>query len=420
MGHYIVEGGHKISGEFSVHGSKNACLPILAATLLAKDEVVLENCPNISDFNQTIAILKKLGCKVTQENRTFLIDTTTIHSVEILEETVQKMRSSILFLGALLGREKQAILGYPGGCTIGKRPIDLHLNAFEKMGICIEEEDGILHCSAPHILGYHLYLPYPSVGATENILLLAVKAEGATVIHNAACEPEIVALAEFLRRCGGEIYGAGTPTIFIEGVEKLHGTNFCLPFDRIEATTALCASAITGGSLALEGVEVAHMEATLLAFEKMGCSWQQKGDWLLLESPSKLQSNFNIKTGPFPAFPTDAQPFFATLLTLAEGTCMISETVFEQRFRHCKELCKMGAKIDITGQIARIHGVSHLIGTEVYGKDLRGSAALILAGFAAEGCTLVHGAEFVERGYEDIVEMFGSLGGQIEFVESCR
>lgn len=420
MGHYIVEGGHAISGEVQVHGSKNACLPILAATLLAEDEVVLENCPNISDFNQTIAILEALGCKIHQEHRTFFIDTRTIDSVEIREETVQKMRSSILFLGALLGREKKAILGYPGGCTIGKRPIDLHLNAFEKMGICIEEEEGFLHCSTKHILGYHIYLPYPSVGATENILLLAVKAEGATVIHNAACEPEIVALAEFLRRCGGEIYGAGTSTIFIEGVRKLHGTNFPLPFDRIEATTALCASAITGGSLALEGVEIAHMEATLSTLEKIGCTWQQNGEWLLFDSPPQLLSNFNIKTGPFPAFPTDAQPFFATLLTLAEGTCMISETVFEQRFRHCKELCKMGANIDITGQIARIRGVSQLVGQEVYGKDLRGTAALLLAGFAAEGTTLVHGAEFVERGYEDIVEMFTTLGGQIEFVESCR
>ncbi|WP_317856230.1 UDP-N-acetylglucosamine 1-carboxyvinyltransferase [Chakrabartyella piscis] len=420
MGHYVVEGGHKISGEFTVHGSKNACLPILAATLLAEDEVVLENCPNISDFNQTIAILERLGCTITQENRTYTIDTSKIDSVEIKEETVQKMRSSILFLGALLGRTKKAILGYPGGCTIGKRPIDLHLNSFEKMGICIEEEDGFLHCSTSHILGYHIYLPYPSVGATENILLLAVKAEGATVIHNAAQEPEIVALAEFLRRCGGEIYGAGTSTIFIEGVTKLHGTNFCFPFDRIEATTLLCASAMTGGDIALAGVEISHMSATLDVFEKIGCIWQQKGNWLTMEPPKQLYSNLTIKTGPFPLFPTDAQPFFASLLTLAEGTCMIIETVFEQRFRHCKELCKMGAQIDINGQRAKIYGNAHLMGTEVYGTDLRGTAALILAGFAAEGTTTIHGAEFVERGYEDITGMFTSLGGQIQLLESCH
>ena len=226
MGYYEVEGGHVIGGDFSVRGSKNAVLPILAATILADDEVVLENCPQISDLFVSLEILRDLGCDVKQEGRTVTINSKSLYQNEIKEDMVCKMRSSVLFLGALLGRTKKAVMGHSGGCTIGRRPIDLHLRAFEKMGVHIEEKEGIFYCKAPLLLGYHLYLDYPSVGATENILLLAVKAEGTTVIHNAAREPEIIALVRFLRGCGAEIYGEGTPTIMIEGVTKLHGTVF--------------------------------------------------------------------------------------------------------------------------------------------------------------------------------------------------
>lgn len=417
MGHYIIEGGNVISGEFAVRGSKNAVLPILAATLLAEDEVILENCPYISDVCYTLEILEGLGCKVTREGRRVTIDSRTIKHVAIWGGTVQKMRSSILFLGALLGREKKAVLGHPGGCVIGKRPIDMHLCAFEKMGVTICEEDGLFYCTAPHILGYHIYLDYPSVGATENILLLAAKAEGVTVIHNAAQEPEIVALAQFLRACGAEVYGAGTSSIMIEGVKKLHGAHFSVPFDRIEAGTFLCAGAMTGGEITLTGIETDFMASTLVALEKTGCKFFEEGNRLTMIPPKVLLSNFAINTGPFPSFPTDMQPMIMSLLTLAKGDCMISETVFEARFRHASQLSKMGANICCDGDVARVTGCDHLHGAEVFGQDLRGGAALILAALSAEGESIVHGSAFVERGYEKIEDAFSYLGGKIRLVE---
>lgn len=419
MGTYIVRGGKKIEGEFAVRGSKNAALPILAACLLAEDEVILENCPQISDVFQTLDILRELGCTVSLEkNRIVTIDSRQLTGTEISNQTVRKMRSSILFLGALLGRAKKATLAYPGGCAIGKRPIDLHLSAFEKMGVEVREKGCILDCEAPHILGYHIYLHFPSVGATENILLLAAKAEGVTVIHNAAREPEVVALARFLRACGAEIYGEGTPSIMIEGVKKLHGAYFNIPGDRIEGGTFLCTSAMTGGELRLKGLEREQMGIVLQVLEQTGCRflWEDS-DLLWMRPPKQLRSDFSIVTGPFPAFPTDMQPLMMSLLTLAEGTCMISETVFEARFSQGKELCRMGADIRLSGQTAEIHGVKRLHGAEVSGKDLRCGAALLAAALAAEGESLVHGAEFVERGYEKIEDAFSFLGGDIRLTE---
>lgn len=416
MGYYIVQGGKKIEGDFAVRGSKNAALPILAACLLAEDEVVLENCPLIQDVFLTIEILRELGCTVTlsEESRSLIIDSRNLSKTTICSETVQRMRSSILFLGALLGREKKAVLGHPGGCCIGKRPIDLHLCAFEKMGVVIREKDGILDCEAPHILGYHLYLDFPSVGATENILLLAAKAEGVTVIHNAAREPEVVALARFLRACGAEIYGEGTSNIMIEGVTHLHGAYFSIPADRIEGGTFLCAAALTKGELRTKGLEREQMEAVLSAMEQTGCRFLwEKGDTLWLRPPKILRSGFSIATGPFPYFPTDMQPLMMSLLTLANGTCMMSETVFEARFSQAEGLCRMGADICVSGQTATICGVEKLHGAEVYGKDLRCGAALLVAALAAEGESRIHGSAFVERGYEKIEDAFSLLGGNV-------
>lgn len=417
MGYYLIEGGKPISGEFAVRGSKNAALPILAATLLAEDEVVLENCPLIRDFYLTLDILRELGCRVELTGRTAVIDTRQIQDVKIREETVQKMRSSILFLGALLGRERKAILGHPGGCAIGERPIDIHLKAFEKMGVEIIEENGLFYCDAPHILGYHIYLNYPSVGATENILLLAVKAEGVTVIHNAAREPEIVALVRFLRACGAEIYGEGTPSIMIEGVKKLHGAYFSIPFDRIEAGTFLCASAMTGGELYLTGIEKNDIETTLEALVKTGCQFNIEAERIWMKPPKELKSGFSLVTGPFPGFSTDMQPLMMSLLTLAKGTCMISETVFEARFRHADELCRMGADIVIEDRVAQIKGCGGLHGAEVFGRDLRGGAALLIAALAAEGKSTVYGSEYVERGYEKIEDALSLLGGNVRLME---
>lgn len=416
MGTYLVRGGRKIQGEFAVRGSKNAALPILAACLLAEDEVVLENVPCISDVFQTMDILRELGCDVSfsEESRTAIIDSRYLSGTEIGNETVRKMRSSILFLGALLGREKRGKIAYPGGCAIGKRPIDLHLSAFQKMGVQIEEKDCILTCKADCITGQHIHLPFPSVGATENILLLATKAEGVTVIQNAAREPEIVALVRFLRAMGAEIYGEGTGSILVEGVKKLHGAVYAIPGDRIEGGTFLCAAAMTGGELRLKGLEREQMGAVLETLRMTGCRflWEDS-DLLWMRPPQVLLSDFAIVTGPFPAFPTDMQPLMMSLLTLAKGNCMISETVFEARFSQGEELCRMGADIRILGRNASISGVEKLHGAEVFAKDLRCGAALLCAALAAEGESLVHGSEYVERGYEKIENAFSFLGGDI-------
>lgn len=417
MGAYLVRGGKRIEGEFTVRGSKNAALPILAACLLAEDEVVLENLPRIRDVSQTLDILKELGCSVCLSGRTAVINSRALHTGALCNETVRKMRSSILFLGALLGRERQGRIAYPGGCAIGKRPIDLHLSAFRAMGVTITEEADLLDCKAERIQGCRIELPFPSVGATENILLLATRAEGVTVIQNAAREPEIIALVRFLRAMGGEIYGEGTSQLLIEGVKQLHGAVFTIPADRIEGGTLLCAAAMTGGRVCLQGLEREQLTAVLESLCKTGCrfTWED-ANRLCMSPPKQLLSNFNIVTGPFPAFPTDMQPLLMSLLTLANGHCMINETVFEARFSQAEGLCRMGAEIRIAGRQAFVSGVRALHGAEVFAKDLRCGAALLCAALAAEGESVVHGAAYVERGYEKIEDAFSFLGGDVRLI----
>lgn len=414
MGTYIVRGGRKIEGEFVVRGSKNGTLPLLAASLLAEDEVVLDNIPLISDVLQTLDILREVGCKIEQTGRMVIIDSRCLLTAEIGNSSVRKMRSSILFLGSLLGRGKRARLSCPGGCAIGSRPIDLHLASFRKMGVSVEEDADVLDCQADRIQGCHIYLPFPSVGATENILLLAAKAEGVTVIHNAAREPEIITLVRFLRAMGAEIYGEGTGSILIEGVSHLHGAVFTVSSDRIEGGTFLCAAAMTGGELYLRGLEREQMGAVLETLRMTGCRFLWEGnDLLWMKPPKRLLSDLTIVTGPFPAFPTDMQPLVMSLLTLAKGSCMISETVFEARFSQAAELCHMGADICVSGENACIRGVEKLHGAEVSARDLRCGAALLCAALAAEGESIVHGSEYVERGYEKIEDAFSFLGGDI-------
>ena len=421
MGAYIVKGCRKIEGEFTVHGSKNGTLPILAACVLAEDEVTLENVPRIRDVLQMLDILQEVGCSVKWEGRTVTIDSRFLQRTEVSSDAVCHMRASVLFLGALLGREKYVKLACPGGCAIGRRPIDMHISAFEKMGAEIYEKENMLECRAENIVGSQIYLPFPSVGATENILLLAVKADGATVIHNAAREPEIVTLIRFLRACGAEIYGEGTSSILIEGVPRLYGTCFTIPADRIEGGTFLCAAAMTGGELCLRGLEREEMGAVLETLRMSGCcfSWEDRG-LLWLQPPKVLRSDFSLVTGPFPAFPTDMQPLVMSLLTLAKGSCMISETVFEARFSQAAELCRMGADICVSGREACIRGVESLQGAEVFAHDLRCGAALLCAALAAEGESIVHGSEYVERGYEKIEDAFSFLGGDILLQEERK
>lgn len=417
MGRYMVQGGGRIEGEFTVHGSKNAALPILAAALLAEGEVRLDNIPLIRDVLQMLDILRELGCRTELQGRSVLIDSRCISGAEIGNVSAGKMRSSILFLGALLSREKTAVLPYPGGCAIGSRPIDLHLSAFRRMGVMIAEKERLLVCRAEKLRGCHLYLPFPSVGATENILLLAVRAEGSTFIHNAAREPEVISLVRFLRAMGAEIHGEGTGSILVEGVPRLHGTVFSIPGDRIEGGTLLCAAAMTGGELCLRGMAREETGAVLEFMRMTGCRFVAEKDGLRMCPPKRLRADLTIVTGPFPAFPTDMQPLAMSLLTLSKGSCMISETVFEARFSQAAELCRMGADICISGENACVYGVEKLHGAEVWAHDLRCGAALLCAALAAEGESIVHGSEYVERGYEKIENTFSFLGGRIMLQE---
>ncbi len=413
MGRYRIEGGYPLKGTLTIRGSKNGILPVLAAVMLTEGETILHQCPFIADVFLTMEVLEQLGCRVKWQGRTVTIDSQNCISTAIDSKSVQKMRSSILFMGVLLGRCREAKIGYPGGCEIGMRPIDLHLKAFRKMGVKIKEEKGLLCCDGSRIVGKKINLDFPSVGATENCMLLAAKAKGHTTIYNAACEPEIVELQTFLNKCGAKVKGAGTDCIHIEGVKKLHGTEYSIAPDRIEAGTFLCGAAITKGEIQLKNVCPNAMRQVLLRLGEAGCVIKEGKEEIYLKAPEKILPVSKIHTGPYPGFPTDMQPQFMTVLTLAGGTSIISETVFEARFKHIGELCRMGADIAVEGQTAIIKGVKKLHGAYVSGKDLRGGAALILAGLAAEGETVVENACYVQRGYEQIEKSLFSLGAKI-------
>ncbi len=417
MGRYRIEGGYPLRGKVAVRGSKNGILPILAGVMLTEGETILHNCPAIADVQLTLKMLEQLGCVIKKQNRTLIINTKDCKNMDIDSKSVQKMRSSILFMGALLGRFHKTNIGYPGGCEIGMRPIDLHLKAFRKMGVVIEEEKGILCCDGKKCMGVKINLDFPSVGATENCMILAAKSKGYTTIYNAACEPEIVELQTFLNQCGANIKGAGTDCISIQGVKTLHGTEYTVSSDRIEAGTFLCGAAITKGEIELENVCADTIRQVLLRLGETGCLIKEQKNSIYLKAPKKIKPVSRIHTGPYPDFPTDMQPQFMSILTLAEGTSIISETVFEARFKHISELCRMGADIAVEGQTAVIKGVKSLKGAYVSGRDLRCGAALILAGLAAEGETVVENACYVERGYEQIEKVLTSLGAKI-FLES--
>ena len=416
MEKFVIEGGRPLYGEIEIQSAKNAVLPLLAASVLTEERIVIHNCPRITDVLNMAQILEELGCRTSFTDGALTVDPSDAANHEIPAALAKELRSSVFMLGSVLSRFGRARIAYPGGCDIGLRPIDLHLNGLRRLGVCVSEGGGYIDCSCGKIEGAEVVLDFPSVGATENVLLLAVKAEGTTVIHNAAREPEIVALARFLRACGAEIYGEGTPTIMIEGVRKMHGAVFTIPFDRIEAGTFLCAAAMTGGTLYLKGAQRQYMERTLEVLEQTGCALRYEVDAVYLQAPTRLLSDFTVATGPYPAFPTDMQPMLMSLLTLAKGTCMISETVFEARFRHAAALCQMGANIQIHGRNAAVFGVEKLHGARLEAADLRGGAALLLAALAAEGQSRVYGSAFVERGYEKIEDVLTFLGGRVRLV----
>lgn len=408
-----INGGNRLEGEITIQGAKNAVLPVLAGAVLNKGSTVLYNCPKISDVESMINILMEIGCCVHWEGNALIINAKNIMTCVIPENFVREMRSSIILLGSVLGRLNNVIISFPGGCSIGTRPIDLHLKALRQMNVEIIEKHGFIKCKTNKIIGCEVNLDYPSVGATENIMLAAVQSEGVTKINNAAKEPEIVDLQNFLNAMGAKVSGAGTDEILIKGVKKLHDVEYTIIPDRIVAGTYLVADAMASGSIVLKNTINSHLNAITAKLREMGCHIKEYDKAISISAPEKLYSIDIIRTQPYPGFPTDMQSQIMSALSVAEGTSILSETIFEARFKHVNELQKMGANIIIDGRTAIIKGIRRLNGAEVYAKDLRGGAALILAGLNADGITYVNDIEHVLRGYEDIVRDLKQIGADI-------
>ncbi len=420
MGGYKVVGGNKLEGEVKIDGAKNSILPILASVVLNNHVSVIHNCPKISDTIVSIEILKAIGCKVTfyEEQKTIIIDSSTANITDVPEQFAREMRSSIIFLGAILGRFGQCKISYPGGCELGLRRINLHLKALRELGAEITERHGFIMCEAKKLTGTKINLDSPSVGATQNIMLAAVLAEGETTITNAAKEPEIVDLEKFLNGMGAKVYGAGTDCVVIKGVKKLHSVEHTIIPDRIIAGTYLTAAAITKGNITVENIIPSHIYPITSKLSEAGCTIYEENNKIHLISPEILKEIPTTTTLPHPGFPTDMQPQLMALLSIAKGTSVIFESIFESRTKHIGELVRMGADIILgsDGRTSVIKGVKMLKGTTVESKDLRGGAALILAGLAAEGETIVENSGFVERGYEKIEEDLKSLGANISII----
>ena len=413
---YIIEGGKRLEGEVSVSGSKNASLPILASSILNPGITKLYNVPEIRDTKITQEILKFLGCKVKKNKGKLEINSKNITKKEIPEHLMHQMRSTVILAGAILGRFKEVTFSYPGGCDIGARPIDLHLKSFEKLGINIVENAGFIVCKCDKIIGANIDLDFPSVGATENIILASVYAEGKTNITNAAKEPEILDLANCLNRMGAKIEGAGTSNITITGVEKLKDISYNIMPDRIETGSLLCMTAITGGKIKLNNAISEHVTPVLTKLEEAGCKIITEKNSITLEAPKKLKA-VDIKTMPYPGFPTDMQSVFASMLTIAKGTSVVIENIFENRYKYMAELTKMGAKVTIEGKTAIIKGVRKLSGAKVKSTDLRGGAALVTAALGAKGRTEVTDIEYILRGYEKLDKKLQKLGANIRIKE---
>jgi len=415
-----INGGRVLNGEIECQGSKNSALPILAACFLVRGKCEIHNCPKLSDIEGTINILKSLGCDVVFEQNTIVVDSRNASGYEIPEELMHEMRSSIIFLGAILGRSGRAVISTPGGCDIGLRPIDLHLSAIKKFGVEINEEHGILDCKCNEGLkGTAVTLSFPSVGATENIILAAATAEGTTTILNAAREPEVTDLADFLNACGAKIH-CSSGIINIEGVKSLHGASHNVIPDRIVCATYLCATAVTRGEMLLKSVIPAHLGGVFPILDEMGCDLKVGSREIRITAPARLKKADKISTQPYPGFPTDLQAIFTTLACIADGTTVIVENIFECRFKHVPELLKMGAHIKTEGRVAVVEGIPCLSGANVISTDLRGSCALVLAGLCAKGTTVVGKINHLDRGYENFDETLTSLGASIVRTEEAH
>lgn len=414
---FSITGGNRLTGEIAIHGAKNSVLPILAACILCPGTCSIHNCPNIADVDTAVEILQHLGCRVQRQTDTITVDAAALTQVDIPACLMGKMRSSILFIGALLARQKLACFTQPGGCRIGLRPIDFHLKAFEALGVCVEEQEGTIVCTAKQMHAADLTLPAPSVGATENAILAAVGAEGVSLIHNAAKEPEIIDLCQFLSVLGVQTSGAGTETICIQGTKTLQAGEYRVMPDRIETSTYLAAAAACGGQLFLHHTNLMYLRPVAKVLQRSGCTLQQRSDGVTICAPEKLHSPGIIHTAPYPGFPTDAQaPVMAALLR-AGGKTLVADQIFENRFQHVQELQKLGAIIFQKEFEAIVVGAAELHGAAMRARELRGGAALVIGALAARGHSLITGVEYIDRGYDRLVENLTDCGAQIKQVE---
>ena len=418
MNQYIMKGGNPLVGDVVISGAKNAALGILAAAIMTDEDVIVENLPDVRDINVLLEAIEEIGASVERLDRhSVRINASTIREVSVDDEYIRKIRASYYFIGALLGKYKSAEVPLPGGCNIGSRPIDQHLKGFRALGAKIEIERGAVVAHAIDLVGSHIYLDVVSVGATINIMMAAAMAEGQTIIENAAKEPHVVDVANFLNSMGANIKGAGTDIIRSRGVRRLHGTEYSMIPDQIEAGTFMCAAAITRGDITVKNVIPKHLEAITAKLVEIGCEVLEGDDEVRVVGKPRQHST-NIKTLPYPGFPTDMQPQMTVTLALAEGTSVITESIFENRFKYVDELTRMGGNIKVEGTVAIIEGVRGFTGAQVESPDLRAGAALVLAGLSASGYTVVDEIGYIQRGYECFEEKLQSLGAVIQVVDS--
>ena len=414
MSRYIIEGGNPLEGRIRVKAAKNSVLPLLAASILTKEKVTLQNCPEISDIRNMLKILAGIGCIITRDDSgNITIDAHDIYCDAIPCVLAKELRSSIFLMGPMLSRMKKARISYPGGCEIGMRPIDIHLSGLRELGISIDEESGYLDCDASGAHSAQILLDLPSVGATENLMMASVFIRGVTVIRNCAKEPEIADLQNFLNAMGARISGAGSSMITVEGVEKLHGVTYTPIPDRIIAGTYMIAAAICGGEVLLRNVCPEHINSLSVKLREAGAEVKADGSEILVRSEGRLRSPGCIETRPYPGFPTDLQAPIGVFASVAEGTTVVVENIFETRFKHVAELTKMGASVKVKDKVAVFTGVKALSGAETTAMDLRGGAALVVAGLKAQGTTVVNDIHHIERGYEAPEKILSSLGADI-------